>query len=616
MAQGHLRYKMRCFMGLSFILILSGLALAEETPAQYHYSGDITVDIAKVPFSRYGSYLAFSKLSGERAPDGHSGVYLRNMHGSEAEQHPVFRVELLAGDSTVPFEATASPARLHLEAAAGNVDICFSETDQVRFRGRGVSLRLIPSVTAIVVPNGNSHWEVHDTYRGNEKYMLWPVEGNLRVSGLWTGTESEHASATFTPDPASHSLEGEIDTYDSVWTPHKGGDDFAASVQTVKRDYQKWLERMPAVPSEFGPGAELAAYVNWASVVAPMGFLDRPAMLMSKNWMANVWSWDHCFTAMALSFRDPNLAWQQFMVPFDNQDPHGALPDEVRDSFKAYNYSKPPIHGWALQWMMEHGGYSDAEHLAEAYEPISKWTEWYFRYRDTNGDGLPEYNHGNDSGWDNSTVMLSGIPVETPDLDSFLILQMDALSIMARKLGKEQDAQQWQSRSDALMKKMLATLWKEDHFVAIRADNGKQIDSDSLLLYMPLILGNKLPTGVQQKLVEGLTRQGRFRTSHGFSSEALTSKYYTPDGYWLGPIWAPTTMLLAEGLDSVSQRRLAHDLRVDFCKMAQQSGMAENFDAKTGAPLRDPAYTWTSSVYLIFAHQLWKEDKRAMASAP
>jgi hypothetical protein len=74
-------------------------------------------------------------------------------------------------------------------------------------------------------------------------------------------------------------------------------------------------------------------------------------------------------------------------------------------------------------------------------------------------------------------------------------------------------------------------------------------------------------------------------------------------------------MLLAEGLDSVGQRRLAHDLRVDFCKMAQQSGMAENFDAKTGAPLRDPAYTWTSSVYLIFAHQLWKEDKTAMASA-
>jgi putative isomerase len=607
---------MRWFVGLCFILIPSGLALAEETVTQYHYSGNITFDIAKVPFSRYGSYLAFSKLSGERAPDAHSGVYLRNMHGGAGAEHPVFRVELLAGDSPVPFEVTASPARLHLEAAAGSVDVCFSETDQVRFRGQGVSLRFVPSVTAIVVPNANSHWEIHDTYQSTEKYMLWPIDGNLRVSGSWTGTQNEHVSATFVPDPASHWLEGEIDTYDSVWTFHTVGADFAASVQNVERDYRKWLERMPEVPSEFGAGAELAAYANWASVVEPMGFLDRPAMLMSKNWMANVWSWDHCFNAMALSFRDPDLAWQQFMVLFDNQETHGALPDEIRDSFKAYNYSKPPIHGWALQWMMEHGGYGDVKHLAEAYEPISRWTEWYFRYRDSNGDGLPEYNHGNDSGWDNSTVMLSGIPVETPDLDSFLILQMDTLSIMARKLGKEQDAQQWQSRSDELMKKMLATLWKEDHFVAIRADNGQQVESESLLLYMPLILGNKIPTALQQKLVEGLTRQGRFRTSYGFSSEALTSKYYAPDGYWLGPIWAPTTMLLAEGLDSVGQRRLAHDLRVDFCRMAQQSGMSENFDAKTGAPLRDPAYTWTSSVYLIFAHQLWKEDKGAMRSAP
>jgi hypothetical protein len=38
--------------------------------------------------------------------------------------------------------------------------------------------------------------------------------------------------------------------------------------------------------------------------------------------------------------------------------------------------------------------------------------------------------------------------------------------------------------------------------------------------------------------------------------------------------------------------------------MAQQSGMHENFDAITGDGLRDPAYTWTSSVFLIFAHQL------------
>jgi putative isomerase len=49
---------------------------------------------------------------------------------------------------------------------------------------------------------------------------------------------------------------------------------------------------------------------------------------------------------------------------------------------------------------------------------------------------------------------------------------------------------------------------------------------------------------------------------------------------------------------------LAKKVREDFCRMAQQGGMYENFDATTGDGLRDPAYTWTSSVYLIFAHQL------------
>ena len=63
-------------------------------------------------------------------------------------------------------------------------------------------------------------------------------------------------------------------------------------------------------------------------------------------------------------------------------------------------------------------------------------------------------------------------------------------------------------------------------------------------------------------------------------------------------------MLLVEGLDSVGDVSLAKKLRQEFCQMAQQNGMSENFDAVTGEGLRDPAYTWTSSVYLIFAHQL------------
>jgi len=296
------------------------------------------------------------------------------------------------------------------------------------------------------------------------------------------------------------------------------------------------------------------------------------------------------------------------MLPFDKQQPEGALPDMIKSSSIELNFSCPPIHGWALAWMMQNGGYSDPAHLAQIYEPLSRWTNWFFRYRASNRDGLPAYQIW-ESGWDNTTIMVSDMPVEAPDLDSFLILQMSALAEIAGNLGKERERLEWESRSDKLLKQMLTVLWKEDHFVAVRSPDGAQIDSQSLQLYLPIVLGKRLPSEVWAKLVQGLTREGRFRTQHGFASEALKSKYYTPDGYLRGPIWAPpVTMLLAEGLDSAGEYSLAKKMREDFCRMAQHSGMYENFNAITGDGLRDPAYTWTSSIYLIFAHQLLSDS--------
>jgi hypothetical protein len=54
----------------------------------------------------------------------------------------------------------------------------------------------------------------------------------------------------------------------------------------------------------------------------------------------------------------------------------------------------------------------------------------------------------------------------------------------------------------------------------------------------------------------------------------------------------------------MGEHTLSNALKERFCIMAQKSGMAENFDAKTGDALRDPAYTWTSIVFLVFAHEL------------
>jgi hypothetical protein len=588
---------------LTLVALFSAHPSSAATPSGY--SADIHFDVAKVPYSRFGSYIAFSHLPAN--PDHPDGLYLRTVH-EYVPQREVFRVELTESGNPVPFRELASPTLLRLEAAEGWAEISFSDPNVIRVRGQGVALRFSAPVTADWKGNafavGKGRWVVN-CHGQDIEFMLTSLAGTLAVDAPWNGVTSDHILVSFVPNPQTGQFEGALEEFDGSWHPRSYAQSFDSSRAAVQREYADWLAKMPTVAPEFQAAANLAAYVNWESVVAPAGHLQRPAMLMSKYRMTWLWSWDHCFNAMALIYKNPTFAWDQFFVVLDNQTADGLFPDKANDRNYLLNFTKPPIHGWAAQWMLLHAAKDTSPVIVERlYGPLAMWTDWYFKFRDDDGDGLPQYNHGYDSGWDNASVFRVGVPLETPDLAAFLVLQMDALSQWAKVLGKPQESEQWRHRSDELLSKMLAQFWKGDHFVALRNGDHQVAEGDSLMLFLPLILGNRLPEQVRVKLVAGLKEKGRFLTEHGLATESLKSPFYKTDGYWLGPIWAPTMMMLTEGLEAVGEKTLARDLRVKFCEMVAQSGMAENFDPVTGAGLRDPAYTWTSSVFLIFAHEL------------
>jgi glycogen debranching enzyme len=78
---------------------------------------------------------------------------------------------------------------------------------------------------------------------------------------------------------------------------------------------------------------------------------------------------------------------------------------------------------------------------------------------------------------------------------------------------------------------------------------------------------------------------------------------YEADGYWRGPIWAPSTVLIENGLRRAGFIELADTVSERFRALCEKSGFAENFDALTGEGLRDRAYTWTASAYLLLARE-------------
>ena len=112
------------------------------------------------------------------------------------------------------------------------------------------------------------------------------------------------------------------------------------------------------------------------------------------------------------------------------------------------------------------------------------------------------------------------------------------------------------------------------------------------------MLGDRLPAQIVEALDEQIAAH---LTAWGPATELPGSPAYEDDGYWRGPIWAPSTLLIEDGLRRAGRMPLADRVSGAFRAVCERSGFAENFDAITGAGLRDRAYTWTASVYLTLA---------------
>ncbi|OIK11869.1 hypothetical protein BIV60_17330 [Bacillus sp. MUM 116] len=557
-------------------------------------------DIKKVPFSRYGSYMVISPIHG--IDENH--LYLRNVRNGDNDLGEVFRIEVLANNQVVPYRPVLNPTVLRLEADKGFADFIMSEEKVLQIRSQGVGIRLtgITGAYDYAVPANDNRFEVNHS-KQEIRYMLTPIKGELLMDAPFQEQRCLKIVADFLPDPVSLKMECAIEEFFTIWHERQYME-FSKAQELVRLEFQNWLNHSLECESRWINGRTLASYITWSCVVQPEGLLTRPAMYMSKNWMTNIWSWDHCFNALALSKKQPQLAWDQFMTFFEHQDETGMLPDFLNNRFALWNFTKPPIHGWTLKQLMENREFVTRERLQEVYEPLCKWTEWWFEYRDDDQDGIPQYNHGNDSGWDNSTIFHQGTPVESPDLSSFLILQIEVLSEIADELGKKDEAFEWAAKSKDLLNRLISHFWKQDRFTAVKSGNHSSIESESLVLYIPIILGKRLPESIRKVLAGGLVNE--FLTQFGLATEKPTSPYFREDGYWRGPIWAPTTLLLYQGLEESGETEIAQEVAQRFCSMANQSGMAENYHALTGESLRDPAFTWTSSVFLLLAHALMK----------
>ena len=568
----------------------------------------------QIPFSLAGSFLTITASS---KSGSHRLLYRTTSRRLAPEKEmpfapqDFFELALMVDGQEVPYTATAQPHRLDLHVEGqGTATLAFADADTLMFETEGVSLRLLPCkpFASAVWPNADTLMLLDWAARGC--HQLRAGKGtHLKVEELLTGLTQPH---DWLDKPWAVDFVGKrggfrFTRFETAW------EEKLPSIEKVlkerEKEFGKWLKRIPKVPERYQEMGELAWFLLWNSRVPCEELLTRPSIYMSKFSMNAVWAWDNCFNALAVAEADPRLAWDQLLLFFDHQELEGMLPDMISDLEALYGFTKPPIYGWTIRRLVKRVGLKNSlPYLKELYEPVSRLTNWWYSHRDYNDDNMCQYHHGNDSGWDNATVFDQGFPTEGADLAAYLVLQSEGLSFMAKELGKKVASLRWRVRAEVQLKNLLELGVKDQHFVSRLEGQTETAESESLINYIPMVLGRRLPKKLRNKLVDDLGPEGRFLTEFGLASESPRSPKYEADGYWRGPIWAPSTYLIFDGLVDAGEKELAGTLAERFCQMCLKAGgFWENYDALTGKGLRCPGYTWTASVFLLLAEWLGKE---------
>jgi putative isomerase len=561
------------------------------------------IDPTEVPFSDRGSRILvykdkkqnrlFIKLA-ERLTGVQPGVetYMKR---------PPYIPELsfinLAG-SEIPFECSSFPHALFFHSDIGTFSISFRSMDTLAIGlpngvSSGIRMRLEGNSivkeerSGIIHALRNLHYRCHGVVIRHE---IIPRKDGIQVDIILdAGVES---TIDLTPEWPGFSLPPSLPA--------------SISIQNAESRWHGWFSKAPPFSGEHEANYYYAWWVMANNLVSPLGYLRYEAMMPSKDFYVGVWNWDACLHAVALRHMDINLARNQLRAVLDWQCSDGMLPDAIYDEnivdFIDHpipgRVTKPPLIAWSA--MKLHQSHPDLNFLEEIYSPLIRWNAWWFSENDDDQDGIVQYSHPYSSGLDDSPLWDDGMPVESPDLNTYLFIQMVALGKMAEELGLEDEAQIWRQRSSSLLEKMIDHFYDPDSGIFWAMHNHQPIPEVTPFNLYPLWTG-QLSAEIKEKLVAHLVNPEKFWATYPLTTVARNSTHYSPETMWRGPVWPNINYFFVEALARSGYPELARELRVRTIEMiAKNKGIHEFYNPETGQPAKRavPMFAWTAAVFI------------------
>ena len=501
----------------------------------------------------------------------------------------------------INFEATTYPHIIYLNTKVGDFSICFQDNQTI-------ALGLPPQQAVFL--------------RFHVSPQFWKVTehgGEFKsIRNLFYDTNAEITENEIIPERGGYTVLFKVRSGDdstitinigNAYTPNNDVPQFSAIYESAETRWKEWFDKVPNVAAPYLRTFTYAWWVMANNLIQPQGSIVYEAMMPSKVNYVGLWLWDSAMHALAFRHVDPELARNQIRVMLEFQLPDGMLPDAIYDEGVISEIdhpipaevTKPPILAWAA--LKIHETAPDLDFLEEIYVPLVRWNAWWFSMNDDDVDGLAQYNHPYSSGLDDNPLWDYGMPVESPDLNTYLCIQMGSLAMIAEILGMDSEANMWRRRSTSIVQRMIQDFWDNEKGVFQAMYNDEPIPVLTPFNLYPLWTG-QLPKELNQRLIQHLTDPSEFWGEYLIPSVARNDQHYEPSKMWRGSIWVNINYFFIEALRQIGEDDLADEITQKTLDLIMRHpGIYEYYHADNGDPSSQAAeaFGWTAAVFIDLA---------------
>lgn len=338
-------------------------------------------------------------------------------------------------------------------------------------------------------------------------------------------------------------------------------------------------------------------------------------------------AWDSWKHAVALAPFQANLAKDQIRTMFDYQDENGMVAGCIYRNKDNNNYrnTMPPLSGWATYKV--YSKTKDIDFLLKMYPKIKKYHQWWYEFRDHDGDSLCEYGCADgsltaakqESGmnnavrFDHAQLLENGpgaysLNQESIDLNSFLYLEKMYLANIAWLLNEEEEAITFEKEAATLQQKIAQKFYFSDdrYYYDILLDSDSAIrvkGPEAWIALYSKVSGHK----EREMMGHTLYSENHFNTFVPFPSVSASHPEFDPHtGDWRGPVWFDQAYFAIQGMRQTGlweeSNEMFRKLLNNTSGLKLRSPIYENYHPESGTGLNVPHFSG-SAAHLLMLHR-------------